>query len=122
MTSLGSSLAPPRFTASVLWGARAVAGLLSLSFFILLCWTIQVHGHPFKSELLTPWMNTTLVDYYLTLAPVCIWGCIRERGSAFRAFLLCLFLCCLGSFAVWAYIFFVLQRLKPGDQVHKLLF
>ena len=109
------------FSSSTLFLSRVVSGFFSIFFLCVLIYTIQVDGSPFRRELLTPWMNTTLVDYYLTLAPLCLWGAYRERGLFLRQVFVVLFLCCLGSCAVWAYIYYVLTKLKGGDPVHKLI-
>jgi hypothetical protein len=73
-----------------------------------------------SGELLTPWMNTTLVDFYLNVLLLCCWVFARERSAA-AALLWCIFLAGLGSFASWAYVTVVLLRLRPGDPVTKIL-
>jgi Protein of unknown function (DUF1475) len=112
----------PRFNPTSLLISKVVSGVLSIAFFMILIITIQTDGSPFRSELLIPWMKTTLVDYYLTLLPTLAWACFRERASIGRQILVSLFLCCLGSFAVWTYIFTILStRIKAGDPVSKLV-
>lgn len=120
--ALNTSEQGPRFTPTTLLVSKVASGVLSISFFIILCITIQTDGSPFRSELLIPWMKTTLVDYYLTLLPTLIWACFRERASIPRQIFVSLFLCCLGSFAVWLYIYIILAtRIKSGDLVSKLV-
>lgn len=120
--ALNTSDQSPRFTPTSLFVSKTLSGILSIAFFVILLVTIQTDGSPFRSELLIPWMKTTLVDYYLTLLPTLAWACFRERASVVRQVLVSLFLCCLGSFAVWAYIFTILSaRIKAGDPVSKLI-
>ena len=120
------TLTPPRmptgsFTGSSLSFLRLMSLTLSLSFLGLLIYTVQTDGSPFRSSLLTPWMKTTLIDYYLTLLPTLIWCIYRERGSLLKQVLVSVFLCCLGSFAVWAYILYAVMKLRDGDAVIKIL-
>ena len=66
-------------------------------------------------------MRTTLLDYYLTLAPFAVLAAWRERRSPAIAFVTVVYLCCLGSAAVWSYVFLIAWRLRPGDAVAKIL-
>ena len=115
----------PTCSASALLLGRAAAAVLSLSFSILLVYTIATDGSPFRSSLLTPWMTTTLVDYYLSLLPFYFVVFARERyGSGASAAVAALWVCfCagLGACAVWAYICVVLLRARPGVSVAALI-
>ena len=111
----------PRFTHGMLTALRCAA-LLSCAFFTgLLLYTCITDGSPFRSSLLTPWMVTTLFDYYLTLAPFLCWVALRHRRSPLSGLLLCVFFCCLGSSAVWSYLSMLFLRLRVGDSVTRLL-
>ena len=113
-------LSGPTFSAA---GARAltlVSGALSAFFFCVLCVTISVDGSPFRRELLTPWMNATLVDYYLTLAPFLCWVALRER-QPLVALLWAAGLCCSGSVGVWGYVWLMSLRVRAGDSIAKVL-
>ena len=135
----------PHFSALWLSILRTVSCALACFFFCVLAYTCWVHGSPFRSELLIPWMVTTLIDYYLTLLPVCVpplklppknflhtsnspssphsllLVAYRHRSSPIVAACVCLYMCCLGSFAVWSYICLVFCLLRPGDAVSRLL-
>ena len=116
--------APPRRSpiigATALFVSRCLALSLCISFSILLIYTIQTDGSPFRSELLTPWMSTTLVDYYLTALPFYI--IIFLRSSTLLEGVLWPIACaCLGSSTVWLYVFVTLMRVRPGVSVAALL-
>ena len=110
----------PVFSAA---GARAltlISASLSVFFFCVLVYTISTDGSPFRSVLLTPWMVTTLIDYYLSLSPFLIWVFLRER-SAPLALLWAVVLCCSGSVGVWAYVWLMSLRVRPGDSIARVL-
>lgn len=112
----------PRFSAGALIFFRIVSAALSLAFSILLAITIQVEGSPFYWTLLTQkWMRTTLVDYYLTLLPLTFFAAYRERLHPGWAVVTVVYFVCLGSTAVWSYIFLLFLRLRSGDLVTKIL-
>ena len=104
--------------------ARLAASALAFLFFVVLCVTIGVDGSPFRSSLLTPWMNATLVDFYLNTLVICIWVWLREAPRLGRgpAALVIIYLLCLGSFATWSYIAHLLWlRTRPGDSLAKIV-
>ena len=111
----------PRFTPAALLALRALSLCCCLLFTAILAYTCATDGSPFRSALLTPWMSTTLVDYYLTQAPLLLLVALRHRRSPATAALTALYLCCLGSSAVWSYLLLVLLRLRAGDSVARLL-
>ena len=111
----------PRFTAAWLAALRGACLLFCLLFTAILVYTCATDGSPFRSSLLTPWMNTTLVDYYLTLLPLLLLVALRHRRSPATAAVTALYLCCLGSSAVWSYLLLVFMRLRAGDSVARLL-
>ena len=111
----------PRFSAPALLALRALAAFLCLLFTAQLARTIQIDGSPFRSALLTPWMVTTLIDFYLVMLPLLLLVLVRHRASPVTGALACLFLCCLGTSATWAYLFFVFGTLRAGDPITRLL-
>ena len=99
---------------------RIGALVLSLAFAALLIYTISVDGSPFRASLLTPWMTTTLIDYYMTALPFYIWIYLRSR--TYTTALLSIVACvCLGSVAVWLYVFVALWHWRAGQPVAVLL-
>ncbi|XP_056164389.1 uncharacterized protein LOC115684668 isoform X4 [Syzygium oleosum] len=82
-------------------GSAAVTGLKAV-FLVLGCfmvatlvYTIAVDGLPFRSDLLTPWMAATLVDYYINVVPLAAWVWYKE-SNFFSALLWTVLLICLG--------------------------
>ena len=119
----GNAAAPPLGPTFSSQGARAltwISAFLSLFFATVLIYTTQVDGSPFRSELLTPWMNATLVDYYLTLTPMLLWLHVREASTQ-RALAWGLVCCCTGSVGVWGYVWLASLRIRGGDPIAKLL-
>ena len=101
---------------------RSLSLIFSLFFSAVLVATIAVEGSPFYWSILTQkWMRTTLVDYYMTLLPFLVFVAHRERRSALVATLSVVYCCCLGSAAVWSYVFIVTLQLKVGDPLWKVL-
>jgi hypothetical protein len=112
---------PPRFTAQSLFALRCASLAFALFFTIQLVRTIQLDGSPFRASLLTPWMVTTLYDFYLVLLPLLLLVLLRHRASPLVGAGLCVFLCCFGSSATWLYLFWVFKSLRVGDPVTRLL-
>lgn len=110
----------PLMSAAFVRALQVGSAALCLSFATLLIWTIQTDGSPFRSSLLTPWMNTTLVDFYLVMTVVWCWICIREASLAAKVFwIVALF--CLGSVSTWFYVWQIAVRLRAGDPLSKLV-
>lgn len=63
-------------------------------------------------------MNTTLVDFYLNVAVLCLWILYREQ-SLLVAVGWIVFLACMGSCATWVYVTRNLLQCRPGDRVAK---
>jgi hypothetical protein len=101
---------------------RSLSLLLCILFSVVLIATIAIEGSPFYWSILNAkWMRTTLLDYYLTLLPFLVFVYHRERRSTVIAVASVVYCCCLGSAAVWSYVFLVTLRLKAGDPLWKVL-
>jgi hypothetical protein len=119
--SILAPAATPRFTATTLLALRTLSVIICIFFTSQLVYTIQTDGSPFRSSLLTPWMVTTLYDFYLVLLPLLFLVLVRHRGNVLVGAAACVFLCCLGTSATWGYLFFVFSSLRPGDPITRLL-
>ena len=111
-------------SAAALQLARWASTALAVIFAIVLVATTASDGSPFRAALLTPWMNATLIDFYLNALLLCIWVWLREapRLGRVAAALIIVYLCCLGSFATWSYVAHLLwARTRPGDSLHKIV-
>jgi len=82
----GAAAAPDGMSALFIRSLQVISACLSLTFAAILIYTIQTDGSPFRSSLLTPWMNATLVDFYFVMGIAWAWICIRERTLAAKVF------------------------------------
>lgn len=111
-------------SASALHLARVASAALAALFAVVLVVTTATDGSPFRGELLTPWMNATLVDFYLNVLLLSVWVWLREARALgpVGAATVILYLCCLGSFATWSYVAHLLWfRTRPGDSLAKIV-
>ncbi|KAI3744952.1 hypothetical protein L1987_58051 [Smallanthus sonchifolius] len=96
----------------------AVLGCLMLG---TLLYTLIVDGSPFRSELYTPWMVATLIDFYINVVALSVWVSYKE-SSWMHAFLWILFLICFGSITTCAYIVRQLFYLSSDEPIFLILF
>lgn len=112
---------------ATLRAAQLASCALSLVFLLALIITSATDGSPFRSSLLTPWMITTILDYYITAFAVYAVVLVREGRGATGLGLgaglaIVSAMVCFGSVAVWAYVAHVLvARTRPGDSVAKII-
>ena len=100
------------FGGIALAASRIAALSLALIFNGILIYTIATDGSPFRLELLTPWMTTTILDYYFSAAPFYCWIFLRER-ALWRAICWIVACICLGSGVVWIYVWIALLAHRP---------
>lgn len=86
MSYAASGFEGPGMSAGFIRGLQVTSAAISAMFACLLVYTIQTDGSPFRSSLLTPWMNTTLVDFYCVMAVVWGWICLREATLGAKVF------------------------------------
>lgn len=91
-------------------------GLGCLMVATLIC-TISIDGSPFRKDLLTPWMISTLVDFYINDIILAAWVCYKE-SSWLAAVLWVILLACLGSAATCLYIAVKLYMLPAEESSH----
>uniref|UniRef100_A0ACD5UH74 Uncharacterized protein n=1 Tax=Avena sativa TaxID=4498 RepID=A0ACD5UH74_AVESA len=92
---------------------RAVFTALGLLMVGTLAYTCITDGSPFRTELLTPWMVTTLVDFYVNVVAISVWVIYKEVNWISSVFWVVL-LFCFGSAATCAYIVSKLFELPPS--------
>lgn len=92
---------------------------LALGFFMLatLIYTLLTDGSPFRKELLTPWLSTTLIDFYVNVLVISVWVAYRE-STYIGAILWIALLVCFGSITTCAYIVKKLFDISPQDPLH----
>lgn len=110
----------PLLEARQLQVLRWLSAAMSVAFAAVLAYTIAIDGSPFRSGILTPWLTTTIVDYYWTSAVVYLWIYLRE-SSLLRALLWMTACFCGGSVVVWLYVWLALRRVTPGTPLAALL-
>lgn len=101
--------------------ARIIFSVLGFLMLGTLIYTLLTDGSPFRKELLTPWMTTTLIDFYINVAALSVWVAYKESSWVGAFFWIILFIC-LGSITTCAYIVLQLFRLSSQDPVYLVLF
>eukprot|EP00850_Spirogloea_muscicola_P013307 SM000089S23863 [mRNA] locus=s89:448777:450535:+ [translate_table: standard] len=105
---------------AALAAARAAAFTLAAAMACAVAYTCATDGSPFRTDILTPWMKATLLDFYLNVAVLICWVLYKEdswlAGAAWSIGLIC-----LGSIATYTYIGVQLLKLGPGDPLHVIL-
>ncbi|KAK9270287.1 hypothetical protein L1049_025865 [Liquidambar formosana] len=104
----------PVVTMRILFGAL---GFLMLG---TLLYTLLTDGSPFRKELLTPWMEATLIDFYINVVALSVWVAYKE-SSWLSAFFWIVLLICFGSITTCVYIVRQLFQLSSQDPVYLVL-
>ncbi|XP_021690563.2 uncharacterized protein LOC110672172 isoform X2 [Hevea brasiliensis] len=100
--------------------ARIAFSILGCLMLGTLIYTIVTDRSPFRKDLLTPWMDATLVDFYINVVCISVWVAYKE-SSWISSFLWITFLICFGSVATCAYIFVQLLQLTSQDPLYLVL-
>ncbi|CAN6169585.1 unnamed protein product [Urochloa humidicola] len=95
----------------VMW--RVVFAALGVLMVATLVYTCATDGSPFRSELLTPWMDATLIDFYVNVIAIAAWVVYKETNLISSAVWVVL-LFCFGSAATCAYIVKQLFEVTPA--------
>ncbi|XP_057521933.1 uncharacterized protein LOC130802036 isoform X3 [Amaranthus tricolor] len=82
-----------------------------------LIYTLSIDGLPFRNDLLTPWMKTTLLDFYINVTVLAIWVIYKE-SSWIAAILWVILLVCLGSITTCTYIVVQLFKFSAEESTH----
>ncbi|KAK9080536.1 hypothetical protein SSX86_000294 [Deinandra increscens subsp. villosa] len=101
--------------------ARVIFVVLGCLMLGTLLYTLIVDGSPFRSELYTPWVVATLIDFYINVVALSVWIAYKE-SSWMNAFLWILFLVCFGSITTCVYILRQLFYLSSDKPVFLILF
>ncbi|PWA39439.1 hypothetical protein CTI12_AA571930 [Artemisia annua] len=101
--------------------ARVIYAVLGCLMLGTLLYTLIVDGSPFRAELYTPWVVTTLIDFYINVVALSVWVGYKE-SSWTSAFLWILFSVCFGSITTCAYIVRQLFHLSADQQISLILF
>ncbi|KAI7744139.1 hypothetical protein M8C21_010927, partial [Ambrosia artemisiifolia] len=101
--------------------ARLIFALLACFMLGTLLYTLIVDGSPFRSQLYTPWVVATLIDFYINVVALSVWVAYKE-SSWMHAFLWILFLICFGSITTCLYIVRQLFYLSSDQPIFLILF
>ncbi|CAA0810881.1 Unknown protein [Striga hermonthica] len=101
--------------------ARVLFSFLGCLMLGTLVYTIATDGSPFRKDLLTPWLTTTLIDFYVNVIALSVWVAYKEPNWLTAAFWI-LLLICFGSFSTCVYIVLQLFCLSSQDPVSLVLF
>ncbi|GAB2270263.1 hypothetical protein Dimus_005168 [Dionaea muscipula] len=103
---------------------KVLVGSLKVLFIVLgslmvatLIYTITIDGLPFRTELLTPWMAATLVDFYINVVPLAVWISYKE-ANWLTAIIWVVLLVSFGSITTCAYITLQLFKLSTEESDH----
>eukprot|EP00262_Sarcandra_glabra_P001131 TRINITY_DN1114_c0_g1_i3.p1 TRINITY_DN1114_c0_g1~~TRINITY_DN1114_c0_g1_i3.p1 ORF type:complete len:249 (-),score=20.57 TRINITY_DN1114_c0_g1_i3:214-960(-) len=86
-----------------------------------LLYTLITDGSPFRSELLTPWMTATLVDFYINVVALSVWVATKESSWITSVFWIIL-LVCFGSITTCVYIVVQLFTFPSQDPLKDPVF
>ncbi|KAH9611556.1 hypothetical protein KSS87_019275 [Heliosperma pusillum] len=100
--------------------ARIAFSVLGCLMFGVLLYTILTDGSPFRKDVITPWLTTTLIDFYINVAVLSVWIGYKE-SSWIMASIWIVLLICSGSIATCAYIVRHLLLLSPDDPLELVL-
>lgn len=82
-----------------------------------LVYILCTDGSPFRKDVLTPWLATTLVDFYINVFVLAAW--VSYKGSSWLAAVLwVILLVCLGSVTTCVYITIQLFMLSAENSSH----
>ncbi|ONK80871.1 uncharacterized protein A4U43_C01F22680 [Asparagus officinalis] len=88
-----------------------------------LIYTLITDGSPFRSELFTPWLTATLIDFYVNVVAIAVWVAYNE-SSWVNTILWIILLICFGSITTCVYIVRKLVNVStrgPEDPVRLIL-
>ncbi|KAL3679282.1 hypothetical protein R1sor_022238 [Riccia sorocarpa] len=99
---------------------RALCPALAFAQLSVLFYTLLTAGSPLRKAIYTPWMNATLVDFYITTCLFIGWIWYKEQTWTKRLVWAYLVLC-TGSVAGCSYLAIEFFKLSPDDPPHLVL-
>ncbi|CAL0300669.1 unnamed protein product [Lupinus luteus] len=114
------SATEPKKELSFVVTLRIIFSILGLLMFGTLVYTIVTDGSPFRMKLLTPWLTTTLVDFYINIVALAVWVAYKESSWVSSVFWIIL-LISFGSFTACVYVVWQLFQLSSQDPVYLVL-
>ncbi|GMH21392.1 hypothetical protein Nepgr_023234 [Nepenthes gracilis] len=105
----------------LVFSLRTLFVVLGCAMVATLIYTISVDGLPFRKDVLTPWMTTTLIDYYINVLPLAAWVSYKEANWLTASIWVVLFVC-LGSITACMYVTIQLFQLSADKSMHDLMY
>ncbi|XP_061345154.1 uncharacterized protein LOC133291004 isoform X2 [Gastrolobium bilobum] len=99
---------------------RILFGILGVVMLGTLVYTLVTDGSPFRTELLTPWLAATLVDFYINVVALAVWVAYKE-SSWICAVLWIILLISFGSITTCVYIVWQLFQISCQDPAYLVL-
>ncbi|KAL3679261.1 hypothetical protein R1sor_022217 [Riccia sorocarpa] len=99
---------------------RALCTALGFAQLSVVLYTLLTDGSPFRRELLTPWLNATLVDFYITTSVFTGWIWYKEP-TWIKRLVWAILVICTGSVATCWYVAIEFFKLSPDDPPHLVL-
>ncbi|KAI5400054.1 hypothetical protein KIW84_065117, partial [Lathyrus oleraceus] len=110
----------PKTKCSVVAILRILFSVLGVVMLGTLVYTLVTDGSPFRTELLTPWMQATLVDFYINVVALAVWVAYKESNWIY-AVLWVILLICFGSITSCIYVVWQLFQISYQDPAYLIL-
>ncbi|CAK8573310.1 unnamed protein product [Lathyrus sativus] len=110
----------PKTKCSVVVALRILFSVLGVVMLGTLVYTLVTDGSPFRTELLTPWMKATLVDFYINVVALAVWVAYKESSWIYAVFWVIL-LICFGSITSCIYVVWQLFQISYQDPAYLIL-
>lgn len=110
----------PKTKCSIVATLRILFGILGVVMLGTLVYTLVTDGSPFRTELLTPWMDATLVDFYINVVALAVWVAYKESSWIYAVFWVIL-LICFGSITSCMYVVLQLFQISSQDPAYLIL-
>nr|GMD55920.1 uncharacterized protein LOC109151045 isoform X3 [Ipomoea batatas] len=100
---------------------KSLFSVLGCVMIATLIYTIITDGHPFRIQLLTPWLTATLIDFYFNIFAIGAWVIYKE-SNWISAVLWVVLLICFGSITTCGYIVLQFFKLSPKESMQDPVF
>ncbi|XP_022134233.1 uncharacterized protein LOC111006539 [Momordica charantia] len=106
---------------SAVTGWRILFAVLGCTMVATLAYTIAIDGSPFRRELLSRLMVSTLIDFYINVVAIAAWVSYKE-SNWITATIWIAFLVCFGSIATCVYILWQLWQLSSQESFEDIMY
>ncbi|KAL8172424.1 hypothetical protein V2J09_024228 [Rumex salicifolius] len=120
LKKLNKNTATQRSNSYQIVTARIIFSVLGCLMLATLIYTILSAGSPFNKDNFIPWVNATLIDFYINVTALAVWISYKESSWIGRIIWIALIIC-FGSIATCAFIVRELFILSPYDPLYIVL-